>query len=249
MGALRTVWRLDSASAPRRHRLYGAVPLPAVRIYLGRRAHMKSSRGVVTVAYGAEARVCAKEMIASLRAVCDLPICVIAAQPLNIGETHFLVYPDADRGARGAKLSQHHLPFWDQTLYLDADTLVKECPCAPFALLDDGYDLVLAPSLNQGIDTLANVPQPERSTTLGVLGYPDAVTLQCGVLYWRRSPAMRRLWERWRLEWDTWKGQDQGAFLRALAACPVRLWLLGRDYNSPTGAVVEHRFGRAVRRS
>ena len=79
--------------------------------------------------------------------------------------------------------------------------------------------------------------------TLDELRDDFPLMLNTGVMWFRRSERLDRFSQEWRREWRRFKRHDQGALLRALEKCPVRLWLLGRDYNG--GEIVEHRFGKA----
>ncbi len=200
-------------------------------------------RGVCYVAYGEAARREAAESIRSLFEQMDLPVACVAASPLGVGE--YIPHEPTDPGARLVKLSLDLLSPFAQTLYLDADTRIRGDLSAGFRLLDDGWDLALAYSTRQGGDVLGNVTAPDRLDTRRALGVDDVLGLQCGVMFWRRCEAVSALFALWREEWRRHKAMDQGAFLRALHVVPVRVWLLGRDWNG--GALVEHRFGRARR--
>lgn len=203
------------------------------------------TRGAITVAYGTSARREATALLHSLQQQHpELPVAVVSDAPL--GEWPHIAAPDADPGARLAKLSLDALSPWDATLYLDADTRVRGDIMAGFDVLADGWEMVIAPSGRQGIDALGNCDEEERARTFAAVGTSDALGLQAGVLWFRRCPPVADLFSAWVEEWMVGRGMDQGALLRALQRVPVRLWLLGRPFNG--GAVVEHRFGQAARR-
>lgn len=107
-------------------------------------------------------------------------------------------------------------------------------------MLKDGWDLVLCPSAQQASEVLWHVTQEERAQTLDHW-MMTPVQFQCGVLWFRRSESVRKLFAEWREQWLRFRGEDQGAFLRAIRTCPVRMWLLGFPFNG--GAVIEHRWG------
>lgn len=92
---------------------------------------------------------------------------------------------------------------------------------------------------------LWHVGAAEKDETLR--SWPCApLQLQGGVMFFRRSAAVERFFDRWREEWLKHGDQDQAALLRALTRTRLRIWLLGRPWNG--GAVVGHLFGRAQRR-
>lgn len=197
------------------------------------------------VAYGEEARREARGCVRSVTEHARLPVALVAERP-GLGEACWLQVPAAGPGARLAKLAVYDLTPYDETAYLDADTRVRGSLDAGFRALEAGWELVLTPSSRQGSDALGNCPPADREATFAALGTADVLALQAGVFWWRRCDAVARLFARWRAEFGRFGPMDQGALLRALAASPVRVWLLGRAFNG--GKVVEHRFGRAARR-
>lgn len=208
-------------------------------------------RGAVYVAYGQRAIREARLGVPLLRAIHpDLPIWVLVQpgepEPLIDGAT-ILRGPHADAGARMAKLlAPGLLADLDQIVYLDADTRVRGDISTGFAMLDDGWDIVLAPSTRQGLDVFGHLSVPDRDQTIAAVGSSFVLALQCGVMFYRRSPEVLGLFTRWLHEWERFRDRDQGAFVRALYDSPIRIWLLGRAYNG--GDLVEHHFGAATRR-
>jgi hypothetical protein len=203
-------------------------------------------RGIIVVAYGDRAR---REATACLRSLGQsnpgLPMAVVSDRPLK-GYTH-LHAPDLDQGARLAKLSLGTLSPFEATCYLDADTRVHGSLEAGFQVLDDGWDLVITPSKNQGNDLLGNCLLPDREATFNALHTEHVLGLQAGVMWFRRCDATAQLFALWREEWLKFRSQDQGALLRALWRAPARVWLMGRTWNGGKGDMVEHRFGAARR--
>jgi len=202
---------------------------------------------VVYVAYGEPARREAAASIASLRRRHDWPVAVIADRPLPVPDVQHLPLAAAemDAGARWAKLQLDRLSPFAQTLYLDADTRICGDLSAGFAILEDGWDMALTTSSRQGDDVLGNCTPGERAATFEALGTPDLLGLQAGVFFVRRCPATVALFAAWQREWQRHRDQDQAALLRALWQVPVRMYVLGREYNG--GALIEHRFGAARR--
>lgn len=203
-----------------------------------------ATRGVVFIAYGEPARTEATAAIATLRCRHTWPVAVICDRPMGLRGVTDLIYPDQDIGARWAKVRLDCLSPYDHTLYLDADTRVHQDVDAGFAILDGGWDMVIAPSVHQGPDWLWHCQEGEREDTLVAWGV-QPLALQAGVLFLARNERTTQLFSVWQREWEQRKDQDQGALLRALQQAPVRVWLLGRPWNG--GAVIAHRFGQARR--
>ena len=199
-------------------------------------------RGAVYVAYGEAARREAVASIASLREHNDLPVFCISDVKLDTRLNGAVIGFPGGAGARGAKLSaESFVQDWDQFVYIDADTRIRVDISAGFDILDDGWDIAMTPSANQGDDAFWHVGADEVSATLQEIGNPEPLQLQCGMMFVQRNRRTEELHEIWREEWQRWHDQDQAAFVRALHRCPVRLWLLGRPWNG--GALIKHRFG------
>lgn len=183
------------------------------------------------IAYGPKAKKECELSIKSLKQRSPrLPITVIDESKFS----------DPGPGARWAKLNMDQLVEYDNILYLDADTRVLGDLSAGFEILND-WDLAIAPSKNQGGAIFAHIRnEAEKQTTLDEIGNPWPLQLQAGVMFVNRLRCAG-LFVEWRKQWQRYKDQDQAALLRALDICPVKLWLLGRDWNG--GSLVEHRFG------
>jgi hypothetical protein len=195
---------------------------------------MSDSKGVVYIAFGEKAQREYQASLTSLRKWHDWPVKVVTEIPENM---------TPQRGSRWAKLRLNFLSPFDDTLYLDADTRPRGDLSRGFKILGEGWDLALTPSLNQGgEDLLWHIDEEERDATFLELGYRP-LQLQAGVMYFKKTEAIDRLFSFWRWEWERYQDQDQAALLRALRKSPVKAWLLGRDYNG--GALLSHIFGRA----
>lgn len=147
---------------------------------------------------------------------------------------------------RWAKVNLDALSPWSYTLYLDADTRIHGVLESGWAILRSGWDIAIAPSTVQGGDILWHVDEEERAATIAELGY-QPLQLQGGVIFFRKCEAVKDFFAAWREEWERWRGQDQGALLRAMHRSPVRMWMLGRDWNG--GALIQHRYGAAKERA
>ena len=201
-----------------------------------------AEQGVVCVAYGDKAVAEAGAMIASLKERHDWPVLAMADGPVA-GADVVWRFDEPGWGARRAKLHQDRVVPWQKWLYLDADTRVRGDLSVGFRILDDGWDLAITASQHQEENWLWTASAEERSETERPC---RLVSIQGGAFFARKSRRTSAFFEAWRQEWARWATVDQGALVRALQASPVRLWLLGRDFNG--GAVVEHLFGRAVER-
>jgi hypothetical protein len=196
--------------------------------------------GAVYVVFGANAQQCAAASIRRL----DMP-CVTLGDSVH-GVPHVTV-SDVDRGGRWAKLWADRLSPFEYTLLIDADTIPRASVKSAFDALRQGFDLAMAFSCNQHTEVLRHLTTPERRYTLDVLSNPCPLQLQAGVLFFRRSERIHALFAAWRAEWLRYRDKDQGALLRALARVPLKIWLLGLDWNSVNGRIITHRFGLARR--
>lgn len=197
-------------------------------------------RGFVYIAYGDTARQECAMSIASLRNFHHEPIAVIGDGV--VAGARLIPAASQDKVARSVKVRLDQLSPFDETIYLDADTRVRGDLSFMFNALDDGFDLVIAPSSMQADRALWHVDTDERETTFDEMGFTP-VQYQAGVLAFKRSAAP--FFAAWREEWARFGGQDQAAFLRALQRVPVKLHIVGQAYNG--GALVAHLHGRMPR--
>ncbi len=206
--------------------------------------------GFVYVAFGAGAEREAAASIGSLRRFHQESVIVVSDNDEGRipSADYFLrskttgLADDVQR-SRWAKVNLDALPL-DRACYLDADTRVQGDLSAGFEVLGDGWDLVITPSDHQAQEVMWHVDEGEREATLDALACVP-LALQGGVFFWRKNERTRAFFRAWREEWLRWKGQDQGALLRALWRAPLRVWVLGRPFNG--GSVVQHRFGACLR--
>lgn len=205
------------------------------------------SRGVCYVAYGLKAR---KEFEMSSRSLMHFnnQIPALLADGKVDGRAKYVRFPQPERytsvqKSRWAKVNLDRWSPYRHTLYLDADTRVRGDVSTGFDVLDDDFDLVICPSIQQDRDILHHVGEAEREQTLQEIGCNEVLQLQAGVFWFRKSPEMRALFEAWREEWLRYEDQDQAALLRALNRKPVRIWVLSNVWNG--GAIIDHRYGKA----
>jgi len=188
--------------------------------------------GAVYIAYGEASREEARRAILQLVKYSSLPIIVIGESVP--GAHHIMPFDDRDSKGRWAKLNLYKLSPFSMTLYMDADTLVKQDIDRIFCPVHEGFDMAIAPSTSQGSKWLWHLSDEERSETV------SGVALQGGVFVFGRSPRLEAFFEEWKRQWLQWQGPDQGAMLRALWKVPLKLWLLGSPWNG--GAIIGHNF-------
>ena len=202
-------------------------------------------RGVCMIAFGDAARREAGYALESLRRVHPgLQVVVLGDQGIKGVSTMMFNLPDMTNVQRSRFIKTNLVALfpYKQTLYIDADTRVNHSVLAGFKVLDDGWDVVITPSSNQGADLFWHVGEDERGRTLVEVAH-QPVQLQGGVCWFRKSQRVWDLFAAWRDEWERWRDQDQAALVRALHRSPARVWLFGRAFNG--GAAVAHQFGRA----
>lgn len=196
-------------------------------------------KGVAYVAFGVKALTEVKQSAVSLQEHNKLPIKVLETlgSPPNL---------TVDQQAHWAKVNADRWTSFEPTLLLDADTRIRGNLDLGFKMLRHGWELVMVPSFPTAPgQVLWTLTEKERRATFQDLGTRPHIMLNTGVMFFKKTSNVRALFEAWRTEWLRFKDRDQGALLRALKQCPVRLWLLGAPYNSAGGEIVDHLFGRA----
>jgi hypothetical protein len=194
-------------------------------------------RGIYIVAFGEPARNCARRCIASIRQhLPGVPVMLCAAEPLGL-EDLFVPQPDSDIGGRAAKLMAYDLTpaEWQAVLYLDADTEVTSGDVRfYFELIEDGWEFVICKDPMR--EDVAQLPRhkynpaelAELETRMGTL---HTLMLNGGVWAFARSEPVHAFFARWQIEWEKHGQRDQGALLRALYAEPLKMYVLGNEWN------------------
>jgi hypothetical protein len=218
---------------------------------------MTSDRGIYVVAYGEPARRCARTLIASVREhMPDVPVAVASDTVLDEADIP-IVSADLDLGGRAVKTMMWSVaPPWKQVLYLDADTELVAPVYFLFDALDAGWEMVISKDINNYdcIHSLWRRDTEELHLGKEAIGSDCALQLAGGVMAWRRTRPIKRFLETWHEEWQRLARRDQGALLRAIYAHPVRVLVLGSEWNSFTGlfegvtaGILHHRGGPARR--
>lgn len=197
----------------------------------------KGKAGIYVVAFGEPARECATRCIAAVKAhEPNLPMALVSDRPLG-GEDVFIEQPDADIGARTAKLKVYDLApaEWEYVLYLDADTEPRE----PFGfLLDvlrDGWEFVICKDMQRFALARTMIRpdnRPEATATWAEVGSDEVLQYNGGVFAFRRCGRVKTFFDRWTNEWQRWAKRDQGALLRAMHSDPLRMYVLSNMWNA-----------------
>ena len=214
-----------------------------------------TSQGAIWIAYGNSSLREATKAITEYQAITSpaytppsfASVTLICEEMTHLNRLQHVLREDISFGARQSKVMLDLLTPYDHTVYMDADTRVKSIDILKgFQMLQAGWDLVIAPSKRQGSDVFGHIDQEEREYTFERLRNKQAIQLQAGVMWFSNSPRIASLFDAWRKEWNIFKHHDQAALARALDRVPVRIWLLGHDWNGRRGTVVDHLFGRAI---
>lgn len=201
------------------------------------------TRGVVYVAYGEPAK---REARYSAQSLAEhhprWPVAVISDERCLWAQ--WIEWPNLGTPGRWAKVNLDRLTPFNHTLFLDADTRVYDKLDIGFDALEAGWEFVMVGSMRQGDTIFSLLLESERRRTVYELPL-DPYQLNTGVIWFRKTRRVTRLFAEWRRQWKRWKHRDQAALVRALALRPVSMFLLGRPYNG--GAIVAHRFGACRR--
>jgi len=193
------------------------------------------TRGIYCVAFGAPARVAATRMMLSAKKhMPDVPIALCAASRIG-PEDVLVVQHDSDVGARRVKLQAYELApaEWESVLYLDADTEVVAPVYQFFRWAEDGWDLVICRDVGETLHSFQrrnNIPELHQVET--AVGTLFALQFNGGVWALRRGDPACSFMRAWRSEWEVHGQRDQGALVRALHACPLRVLVLGNEWNT-----------------
>jgi len=198
----------------------------------------RDNSGIYIVAFGAPARRCAVKCIkASKRVMPKMPIALCAVTPLKVGEDIFIQQPDKDIGGRIAKLAAYDLApqEWEYVLYLDADTEPMEDLEFIFETLAKGWEVIICKDMDKYVVARFMAREdnkPETHATLDLLGTDEVLQYNGGLFGFRRCARTKQLFALWNKEWQRWAGRDQGALLRALHTSPLRVFVLGNQWNA-----------------
>lgn len=194
-------------------------------------------RGALWVAYGGPSRDCARASIATFREhMPGIEVAVISTEPLGV-EDIFIQQADADIGGRSVKTRIYELApaDWEYILYLDADTEIIADIGFLYQCLLDGWDVVITRNpmkYHLAGEMRRSDNHDETDYTLEVIGCSELLQLNGGVFAFQRNPRTEGFFRNWHEEWTRWGKRDQGALLRALHVHPMRMYVLGNEWNT-----------------
>lgn len=229
--------------------------------YSPQRACSPVQRGVIYMAWGQNAIEQANVSIESLREVePSMPVMVVGDL---LSELHYKDRADVQFRrididpffgpqfmAGRIKPLLYALSPWEQTLYVDADTEFLVAPTVGFELLEK-WDFVVAETETRSL--LDSISGPiETRWTADWLGTPHLLFHNSGMLFWRKSEAVARLFELWGEEWLRFQGWDeQVALLRALLRSDVLYLTVPFTWNclrETEATLLHHHFGTRMAR-
>jgi hypothetical protein len=195
--------------------------------------------GVLYVAYGDPARDCARASILSFKKhMPNTKVALISTEALG-PEDHFIECPDMDIGGRAAKTMIYDLApsNWQYVMYLDADTEVIAPIRFLYDVLRDDWDMVICKNPAKYHTTkkmIRSDNKDECEHTFSQIGTDELLQLNGGVFAFQRNFRTAAFFRAWHEEWKRWGKRDQAALLRALFANPLKLYVLGNEWNTIT---------------
>jgi len=198
-----------------------------------------SKRGIYLVAFGDPARTAASDLMATIVThMPDVPIALCAAKPIG-PESVFVKQDDSDIGARRSKIRMYELApqEWETVLYMDADMEMTAPVYQFFEWVEDGWDMAATKDPHL-VDSMESYARPNNQADLRsikrAVGTLNALQVAGGVMCFRRNERVKAFFDAWLAEWEIHKQRDQGPLIRALYAHPLKLWLLGNEWNTFT---------------
>ncbi len=198
--------------------------------------------GIYYVAYGQQARECFIRALTSVRKYLhDIPVCLVSDTPIEIDlDYQFIEYPDNDIGARGNKTLIYQLApqEWEYVLYLDSDTeIISHDVMNLFQFLRDGYELIFCMNPEKFVlirDGERSDNKDELKELTEILGTDNLIQVNGGVLAFRRCKNAEKVMNGWHKEWQIHGKRDQLALDRILFKQPIKMLLLGVEFNTVT---------------
>ena len=195
-------------------------------------------RGVYYVAYGDPARECARGAIQSFkRNLPEIPVAMVGDKPLEGGEDFFIYNADEDIGGRLAKVKIYDLApaEWTYIAYLDADTEIIAPETFLWNIIEAGWDMVICKNparFHVASQMRRSDNGDECDYTFRQIGSDQVMQLNGGVFAFQRNERTKAFFHAWEAEWRRYGKRDQGALLRALWANPLKLYVLGNEWNN-----------------
>ena len=220
---------------------------------------LEEDYGIGVVAYGKPALDCASRLIKSIRDFMpNCPVALISNKSLG-PEDYFVKYPDLDIGGRTAKTNIINLipEHWKYGLYLDADIEIIADISFIFKALESGWDMVTTKDVDlfHTAERYLSRFTNEKILSLPIVKTDKVLSLAGGVIGFNKNDKVKNLFNNWYIEWKKLAHKDQGALLRAYFKSPVKLLVLGIEWNSfdkyfarKSSAGIIHHAGAPARR-
>lgn len=206
-----------------------------------RRPRRSPSKGVLYLALGEEYGRLATDSARTLRLHgYDGPVRVVTDRPsrdLADLECEAHVVGELSRGfaSRFHKTQLYRWSF-ERTLFLDADTVVISSIGEIWEQLA-GHDMAMAPDMHASVghvlthsvnDPARRAPEYQLMRDLGLTGrrYYNS-----GVMLFGQGRRTADAFDRWHREWNRFRGEDQLALVRAIAASGLRVRTLDSSWN------------------
>ncbi len=213
------------------------IEIPDEEIKLPVEQGTEQTRGIYCVAFGDPARTCALRLMNSIKKhMPDIPIALCSDRKIG-PEDLLIVEPDSDVGGRRAKLKVYELTpaEWEAVLYLDADTEVVAPIYRFFEWIEDGWELVICKDPHL-MDTMHSFERRYNKRELAevqeAVSTLHTLQLNGGVWAFGRSKRIAAFFRRWQVGWERYAQRDQGALIRALYADPLKVLVLGNEWNT-----------------
>jgi len=207
----------------------------------------RSDRGIYVVAYGSNARRCARRLLRSIRErMPETEVAVISDKKMPEADYSLTLPEDVDPGGRLAKIKAYEYApgNWKEVIYLDADTELNESVEFIFWALEQGWEMVLTKDVNSR-DCVKHLKRgksgPEYEETVKLVGSEREMALAGGVWAFRRCAGAKRFLDGWISEWGDGRYRDQSSMLRSFFKNKVRALILGSEWNSFTNHAGENR--------
>lgn len=213
--------------------LYGVKTLPPKDKWLDHAC-------IFYTAYGEPALECVtRAIISAKKYLPQIPV-VLASNKSGYGEDVFVYHDDTDIGARSVKTQIYELApkEFEYVLYLDADTeVVSSDVKVLFDFLEDGWAFVICINPAQYVLT-REMARPDNKEEMDKLfelhGTDEMLQLNGGVFAFRRNERTEKLMNDWYNEWNIYGKRDQAALDRTLFNHPVKMYVLGNEWNTIT---------------
>lgn len=217
---------------------------------------MEPTNGIVYLAWGRPARVQVRNSVASLKTLApQANVCVFGDDEVQTLEdiadvrTVGSLSPWGSDGrfyAGRIKPLLYGLSPFERTCYVDADSTFVADPAIGFMLLDQWEFLVTDIGMHRSLaDDMGNGEEAEYTRLhfgTSLLAY-----FCSGLLFWKRSENVEKLFELWSSEWERFSGWDeQLALLRALHRSDALYLTLSSNWNTPDAdkaILLHHRYG------